>query len=271
MTQFLSSAAIALAGFLACTGLAARAEISPGLVDARLLPGWRTGPDTHMAALQLRMAPGWKTYWRSPGDAGIPPQFDWQGSRNMAGIRAHWPTPRIFEFGGMRTVGYQNELVLPLELRIASPDQPLHLQATIEIGVCKDICVPVTLQLSSDLPDVSRADPAIRTALQSVPGSARAGHVRTASCRLEPGRRGMKLHGRIDMPRLGQDEVVVVESADPRLWVSETSTRREGGHLTLEAEMIAQDRGPFVLDRSGVTFTVIADGRAIEIRGCTGA
>jgi DsbC/DsbD-like thiol-disulfide interchange protein len=70
----------------------------------------------HMAAVELQLAPGWKTYWRSPGDAGIPPSFDWSGSENVKSVRLHWPAPEVFEANGMQTIGYHERLVLPVEI-----------------------------------------------------------------------------------------------------------------------------------------------------------
>ena len=58
-------------------------EMPPGLVSARLMPGWVTPDGARMTALQVELEPGWKTYWRSPGDAGIPPHFDWQAAEKQ--------------------------------------------------------------------------------------------------------------------------------------------------------------------------------------------
>ena len=96
----------------------AMAQSLDDIVKAQVLPGWRAADGTHMAALHLELADGWKTYWRSPGDVGIPPRFDWRGSRNVAGVEIMWPTPRITVDHGMYTVGYSNQLVLPMQLKI---------------------------------------------------------------------------------------------------------------------------------------------------------
>ncbi|MFY8145805.1 MAG: protein-disulfide reductase DsbD domain-containing protein, partial [Rhodobacter sp.] len=82
---------LALVLALACLSHPARAMTQDDLLSAEVLPGWRTEQGTHMAALRLTLAPGWKTYWRSPGDAGIPPLFNWSGSQNLSGVRVHWP------------------------------------------------------------------------------------------------------------------------------------------------------------------------------------
>ena len=87
------------------------------LVRAEILPGWQDGEGRHVAGLRLTMAPGWKTYWRAPGDAGIPPEFDWTGSHGVAGVEVRWPVPQVFDQSGMQSIGYHDEVVLPLEIR----------------------------------------------------------------------------------------------------------------------------------------------------------
>lgn len=129
------------------------ATLPPGVAEAQLLPGWQTGDGRRVAALKLVLEPGWKTYWRSPGDAGVPPLFDWSGSENLAGVTFHWPRPDVFESAGMRTLGYHDVMVLPFEARPVRADQPISLSATVDLGVCEDICVPVHLEIASPASD----------------------------------------------------------------------------------------------------------------------
>ena len=91
--------------------------------------------------LQIEMKPGFKTYWRSPGDAGIPPRFDWSGSGNIAEARVRWPAPERFVLGGFNTFGYANEVVLPIEVELAAPGYALNARLQVVYGVCRDICV----------------------------------------------------------------------------------------------------------------------------------
>jgi DsbC/DsbD-like thiol-disulfide interchange protein len=107
---------------------AAAQALPPQIVHAELRPGWQTEDGTHLAALHLRLAEGWKTYWRVPGDAGIVPQFDWSRSQNTASVRARWPRPMIFSQNGYRSIGYEGELVLPLEVVPQQAGKPVALQ-----------------------------------------------------------------------------------------------------------------------------------------------
>ncbi|MFN3938156.1 MAG: protein-disulfide reductase DsbD domain-containing protein [Gemmobacter sp.] len=246
-----------------------RAEGIGEILSAELLPGWRTDHGTHMAAVRLRLAQGWKTYWRAPGDAGIPPDFDWQGSENIRSVRFHWPKPTVFTLNGMQTIGYARELVLPVEIVPGNPDAPIRVAAQVELGVCRDVCVPARLSLDADLLPVLRyADPAIKSALASRPKRAAEAGVRSHGCRIDPTSDGLSVTAEIDMPRIGPRETVVIETADPSVWVSEAQATRSGGRLVARAEMVAATRAPFALDRSGLTITVLGEGSAVELSGC---
>ncbi len=250
---------------------AAPAQNVADVVSARLLPGWRMESGRHMAALQLKLAPGWKTYWRAPGDAGKPPSFDWSGSGNVAAVAVHWPVPHVFDQGGLRTLGYAGDVVLPVEITPARDGEPIALEGRIEIGVCEDICVPVTLVLGQSLPAAGGADGAIRAALADRPMSPEEAGVGRVVCRTEPIRDGMRLTVEMDLPRIAPAEDAVVEFDDPTVWVSEANATRTGGRLTAVAELLPADAAPFALARQDLRFTVLGAGRAVDIKGCTGA
>lgn len=239
------------------------------VVQGDFRPGWQTTSGTHMAALHLQLAPSWKTYWRAPGDAGIPPQFDWTGSENVASVRFHWPAPDVFRTNGMQTVGYHDELVLPFEVTAKDPRKPVRLVASVDLGVCKDICVPTTLLLGTALTVPGQADTTINAALRARPATgAEAGLTRIA-CVVEPIGDGMRITAQMDLPQQGRQEVVVFESGIPDVWVSESQVTRDGGRLTAVADMVPPSGRPFALNRSAVVVTVIGgDGRAVEVRGC---
>ncbi|MFN6952019.1 MAG: protein-disulfide reductase DsbD domain-containing protein [Albidovulum sp.] len=246
-------------------------ELSANVISARLREGWRTASGTQMAALELKLAPGWKTYWRAPGEGGIPPQFDWRGSTNIGSVAFHWPKPEVFDLNGMRIFGYRDALVLPIEIRPAEPGQPVRVRAEIDLGVCKEICMPMTVAVTADLPSAGTPDPVIGAALANGPEPAAAAGVTAVRCTAEPIRDGLRLTSHLAMPRLGPDEIAVVELADADVWVSPTRTQREGGELSATADLVPAEAKPFALDRSGVRITVFgAAGRVVDVQGCSG-
>lgn len=104
------------------------------------------------AGLEFEMAPGWKIYWRNPGDAGYPPRADWAASTNVADVALSWPAPRRFEVLGFQTLGYHDRVILPLDVLVGRPDQPVRLAARLDYLTCDDICIPYTADIALDLP-----------------------------------------------------------------------------------------------------------------------
>jgi DsbC/DsbD-like thiol-disulfide interchange protein len=255
--------------FLALTlSLPAHGMTQDELLRANLLPGWRMDSGHHMAGLSLALAPGWKTYWRSPGEAGIPPEFDWSGSQNVRAVYVHWPSPVVFHTNGMQTVGYDGGVILPLEVVPEVPGQPVVLRARVGMGICKDICMPAEVLVSADLV-APGADPGgIRAALKAQPASAAQAGVGRVSCAVEPIADGLRLTATVEIATQGGEEAMVMEPADRSIWVGEAMTSRQGGTLTSVAEMVAATGAPFALDRSSLRLTVLGGARAVQIEGC---
>lgn len=239
-------------------------------VTAEVLQGWVQSDGSRMAALRLTLAPGWKTYWRAPGDAGIPPQFDWSGSRNLGSVSITWPTPKVFDQNGMTSIGYDEILVIPLHIEPAKNGAPVHLKADMELGVCSDICIPYTLQFDEPIEvDTQKPSPAIAAALATQPYSADEAGVRAATCDISPTSDGLKIEARVTMPSAGGSEYIVIEPGAHDIWVSEATTRRSGGDVVAISEMVNIKSAPIALDRSNIRITVLGSNYAVDIRGCS--
>lgn len=261
---------VATCALSALAATTAAAQAAGDVARGEILTGWTADDGSLMAGVRIVLAPGWKTYWRAPGDAGIPPEFDWSASENVAGVAPVWPVPEIFYQNGMRSVGYSHEVVIPLRVRPADPYAPPILAGEVNLGVCQDVCLPVTLSLTADLPGTPEEAAAIREALSRVPVAGDAAGLTAAVCRTEPISDGLRVTASLTLPPVGQDEVAVLEAPSPDVWVSEAETRRDGRVLTAVAEMVPPSGQPFALDRSQVRITVLSGGRAVDIRGCTG-
>jgi DsbC/DsbD-like thiol-disulfide interchange protein len=259
---------LALALALALTSVPAAATTQDDVLSASLRSGWQMEGGRHMAALDLTMAPGWKTYWRSPGDAGIPPSFDWSGSQNVKSVRIHWPTPKVFELNGMQTIGYHEHLILPLEVTPVDPARPVSLAVKVDLGVCDRICLPASVALRSDLVAPGAPDQGIKAALANRAATAKEAGVTQVGCTVDPIADGLRLTARLRLPDPGVAEVVAFETGDPQVWVAEATTTRKGRDLVSVTELVPPEGAPFALDRSAVTITILAAGKAVEIRGC---
>src|SRR5215813_1438104 len=161
--------------FTASLAIGAKAEdASPWQRDAhsavRLLAGSRSGA-VLLGGIAIQLEPGWKTYWRTPGDSGVPPRFDFSKSDNVEAVTVLWPAPMKFDDGaGGFSLGYKKQVVLPLRIVAKNNDKPVTLRANISYAVCDKICIPI--EASSELTFSSVAsteDGNLAAALDSVP------------------------------------------------------------------------------------------------------
>lgn len=239
-------------------------------VHAQIVPGWHRADGKLVSAVRISMQDGWKTYWRTPGDGGIPPRMDWSRSRNLDNLSALWPSPLVFFENGMTSYGYQDELLLPLVVTPRRDGKPVHLQGQLEIGVCKEICVPVALTVQGELADSGTTVVAsIAAAMAEQPFSAREAQVSGITCRLSPASDGLTVSATIDMPHSGGREHAVIETGNPELWVHEAKVSRSGDRLTVSSTVMHGEGAPFFLQRSSVDITVIGTDYAVEIKGCS--
>lgn len=95
------------------------------------------------AGVQIRLAPGWKTYWRSPGDAGVPPQFEFAGSENVKAITVLWPAPERFLEDGVTLIAYKGDVTFPLHVVSEDVGKPVVLRLQLAYGICEKVCMPV--------------------------------------------------------------------------------------------------------------------------------
>ena len=142
----------------------------------RLLAGSRSGA-VLLGGVAFQLQPGWKTYWRTPGDSGVPPRFDFSKSENIEAVTVLWPAPLKFDDGaGGHSMGYHDGIVLPLRIVPKNADKPVTLRADINYAVCEKICIPV--EASAELAFASVAsteDSALFAALDTVPKPASIG------------------------------------------------------------------------------------------------
>lgn len=240
-----------------------------GLRMASFRAGWQETDGSYITALDLQLQPGWKTYWRAPGDAGIPPVFDWTGSQNLKSITLHWPSPQVFDLNGLRSIGYHDSLILPIQVVALDPAQPVDLRMKVDLGICKDICLPASVTLQGQIWGSGAPDALIQTALAARPMTAAEAGVTTVACGVSPIADGLRLDAKLALPGFGrQPEVVVFETNDPGIWVSEATAKRDGGSVLAVADLVGPGGAPFVLERQGITVTVISGDRSVEIKGC---
>ncbi len=144
--------------------------INDGHSAVRLLAGSRSG-QVMLGGIAFALQPGWKTYWRTPGDSGVPPRIDFSKSDNVESVTILWPAPMSFDDGaGGRALGYKTQVVLPLRIVTKAADRPVTLRASISYAVCETLCIPVEAQAELAFNNVaSTQDAALFAALDTVP------------------------------------------------------------------------------------------------------
>ena len=148
----------AIVGLGAGAALGAGASASPWTMSTnskvRLVSGEVDdgGRPALLAGIQLRLDPGWKTYWRNPGDSGVPPRFDWAGSKNLKEAEVLYPAPHRFADAGGSAIGYDGEVLFPVRLTPEREGEPIELKLAFAYGLCKDLCIPNDVSMSLAVP-----------------------------------------------------------------------------------------------------------------------
>lgn len=260
-----------VAGFVSGGPASAQALVSSGqsFMKARLAVGPRSGEGVREAGIVLDMAEGWKTYWRNPGEAGIPPSFNWADSTNVADIEIDWPRPTSFESFGLRTLGYKHQVVLPLRIKPLDPSAPIRLDLKIALGVCSDICVLEETRVVREIaPGAEGADAAlIAVARSSVPGPGAGQGLISAVCRLTGAGADRAFDARLTFDRALADPVVVLEGPDES-WFHGTEIASEGAEIAVSAQLSLTDPAAWI-ERGDLRISVFAGDVAADIRGCT--
>ncbi len=220
------------------------------------------------AALRVELKPGWKTYWRNPGDAGIPPHFDWEGSSNLKAVAIAWPTPMVFDTYGSRTIGYEERMVLPLLLTPENPAEPINIKLNFTYGLCREICIPaqqdVAMQITPDAPEDGGyfLDRAAATAPIRADEVGLVAH----ECKVEGAgeKRRFVAALSMDMPILSTP--VIIAEGPEGVWFGPVSTWMEDGAVIGEGP-VETEAGRWI-DRAALNLTLLGPERAISLQGC---
>jgi DsbC/DsbD-like thiol-disulfide interchange protein len=113
-----------------------------------------TAPGALRAGIQMQLEPGWHTYWRYPGDSGVPPRFEFAESDNVKSATVLWPAPRRFPDGaGGNSIGYTDTVIFPVHVVPLDATKPVTLRLKADYAICEKVCIPAegktTLKLTA--------------------------------------------------------------------------------------------------------------------------
>ncbi|TVQ52423.1 MAG: hypothetical protein EA355_15145 [Rhodobacteraceae bacterium] len=248
---------------------AAQASFDAGVSEARLLAGWAEPDGARVAGLAIDLAPGWKTYWRAPGEAGLPPVFDWTGSENVAAVTVEWPAPIVFETFGLASIGYDASVVLPLVVVPENPAEPISLRLGFDYGVCEEICIPERADLALDIAvdAVDAGGAAIAAARARTPMTAADAGLDAATCAIDGAGRERAFAARLTFASARAPGAELLVEGPEGVWFGRSETAVDGATVTATAPVSVFPESLWIA-RSDLRLTLLGPDGAVEIAGC---
>ncbi len=239
--------------------------------SVEIIDGWQKKNGEYQASLLFLLNPGWKTYWRNPGDTGLKPSFDWSESQNLDSANVLWPHPLIFNETGVVIYGFKSQLLLPILIK---PDHALEntdLNLKLEFGVCSDICIPILAALSkSNIGNGTQQEIIqIRKALNELPKIATENQKKKIKCKIQPKKKIINVAFKSSLiTTINKNTHGILEYNDPNTWLTSQSSKLVGKDLFLSANINQFDDSNLMIDRSKVQITLINEGSNLTVLGC---
>ena len=263
-------AACAIAAVSGTTAIAA--DESPWSNDirsgVRLIAGTNGKSDPALrGGVEIKMQPGWKTYWRYPGDSGVPPRFDFSGSENLKDAKVLFPAPHLFTDETGHSLGYKSNAIFPLVVTPRDSAKPVRLRMKMEYAVCEKLCVPAEGSAELTLGSGASSRNADLSAAESrVPRPVPAAQIGLTAKRVAAGAKP-KVNVDIAAPA-GQTVELFVEGPTPE-WALPIPTPVPGapaGHARFAFELDGLPPGVDPKGKFDLTFTVVSGERALETK-----
>jgi DsbC/DsbD-like thiol-disulfide interchange protein len=273
MNAWRESLAVTFAALAACASPAQADDASPWADDLnsslRLIAGSHRNDATGLlAGIEIKLKPGWHTYWRYPGDSGVPPRFRFPGSDNVAAVKVLYPAPKAIVDETGTTIGYTDDVIFPLRVVPRQKGKPVTLNLKVDYAVCEKMCVPVEAKAELTLPGgSSETDAALATAEAGVPKQMSAA---------EAGLKAHRVNGNTAKPMVfvdlaaptGEKVEIFVEGPSPEwaLPIPKPAPGAPAGHQYFGFELDGMPpgvnpKGPFEL-----TFTIVRGQQPIEVK-----
>ena len=240
------------------------------VLELELLKGWRQSNGIHYGGLKVKLSPGWKTYWRHPGETGFSPEFDWTGSLNLSAVKVLWPHPKIFNDNGMLSFGYEDYVILPIEFTPYNAAKLIKARLNLRLGICEKLCVPVSRSLTTKLrASKTVLDSEIVEYMNRLPKVVSGHELKNMKCEFKVD--GQNLIFRSDIEFYNRDigfKAAIVELPESNIWFALPNIERASNSLRIISKAEQSEDGAFVLNRDGIILTLISNNESVYIQGC---
>ena len=217
------------------------------------------------AGFEVVLADGWKTYWRSPGEVGLPPNLDWTASENVADVELMYPVPKRFHAFGIDQIGYEGEVVYPLRIKLERPGEPAKLRAATTILVCAEVCIPEVFDLAVDLPASGGLDREAAARIASFAATVPSGSDAEILANLEPAEIASSIWTYLALAFLGGTILNFMPCVLPVLAI------KLGSAVRARDDGAARIRHGFLVSATGVTAFVLALAGVLAALKASGA
>jgi len=248
-------------------------DASPWIEDLssamRLIAGAnKSNAESLRAGIEIKLKPGWHTYWRYPGDSGVPPRFNFSGSDNVATVKVLYPAPQAITDEAGTTIGYKGGVIFPIRIFPRQKDKPVTVHLKLEYAVCEKLCVPVETRTELTLPgEAGATDAALAAAEARVPTPVSAAAAGLKAQRASDGKLKPLVFVDLAAPT-GQKVELFVEgpSAEWALPIPKPSQGAPVGHQYFGFELDGMPPGVDPKAPFELTFTIVKGGQATEVK-----
>jgi DsbC/DsbD-like thiol-disulfide interchange protein len=223
---------------------------------------------TLRAGIEIKLDKGWKTYWRYPGDSGLPPRFDFARSQNVRTVVVKWPAPHRFSDDGGQSIGYKDHVILPLSVMPADPTKPVMLRLDLDYAICEKLCVPAEAKAELALTGASTAHEAALAAAEArVPKPATVGATSTPTIRAVTREQAASPRIVVDVAAPNAASVDLFAEGPTPDWALPLPERVGGAPAGAQRFAFALDGLPPGAKAEGavLTLTAVADKVAVEV------
>ncbi len=250
----------------------AKIENEKEIVSVNFLSGNKVSDMTIFGAIQFKLSPGWKTYWKSPGPLGVKPLIDWSKSSNIQDIEFFWPTPKIFHQYDTKVIGYENIVTIPIKITKKIRAKTTFLNVYLEFGVCSDICLIKTAYVHSLISDTlpHKKTSLITKAFEKLPSKITDQAFSKSKCSIEKKNGDLTvIYSLVLQKKPNSKPAMVLEYTFSDQHFENQTSEVEGKNLIIRASLnnIYKEEG--IIERDRLIAILILENKGFEIVGCS--